>query len=100
MAATRHRTIVGSLALCALIAHASPAPAAKSSGGIKPKKKAKSAAPKIVNIDCVAVGTGPRRPTAYEVGPLQPDHVEVVVHAACLTVSDVQLCKGDYGPAS
>ena len=102
MAATRHRTIVLALcALCALIAHASPAPAAKSSGGIKPKKKAKSAAPKIVNIDCVALqepGLAVSDFAYEEVGPLQPDHVEVVVHAACLTVSDVQLCKGDYGP--
>ena len=87
--------------VCALIAHASPAPAAKSSGGIKPKKKAKSAAPKIVNIDCVALqepGLAVSDFAYEEVGPLQPDHVEVVVHAACLTVSDVQLCKGDYGP--
>ena len=29
---------------------------------------------------------------------MQSDAVEVVVHACCLTVGDVQQCRGDWGP--
>lgn len=89
------------LALTTLLVHcADAAPRAavrSSSSGPKRRKKA----PKSIHVETLAVtehGTKLEPFTYEEVSTLQKDHVEVVVHACCLTSGDVQQCRGDWGP--
>ena len=81
------------------IALANPRPAVRgTSAGGKPRRKAKE--PKKLEIDTIAVtepGLAVSSFTYEEVAPLAKDSVEVVVHACCLTASDVQQCRGDWG---
>ena len=87
------------LLVCAMGAAASPA----ASGAAAPKrsKAKKSASSKPLTVDAIAVSSPGLDLAAFtyeDTAPLAPDAVEVVVHACCLTASDVQQCRGDNGP--
>ena len=93
------------LVACLLLPLAASAPATSTASAPRRRsssaKKSKVAAPKILNIEACAISSPglDTAPFTYEeVTPLQPDSVEVVVHACCLTASDVQQCRGDWGP--
>ena len=97
--------MVGGALLVLLIASAFGAPeprsAVRGASGAPKKPKRKAAEPKSVHVDSVAISQPGLElaPYTYEdASALQKDAVEVVVHACCLTVADVQQCRGDWGP--
>ena len=95
-------TQVASLVTLLLLAltSASPAPSTAAASS-RSKRSTKAAAPKTREVEAVAIsepGLTTSSFTYEEAMPMQSDAVEVVVHACCLTVGDVQQCRGDWGP--